>query len=178
MRVQWHQGLACCAALVALVPSAWLATVPLRQWMAREAMEERILAGSSDEHLVHFAFSPDQQDRLEWERAGREFRHHGHLFDVVRSRQEMSGTLHLWCLEDEVETRLVAGMQRSTQRGGDGPEGERSPDRRTVLQLLAAPVPGHVVLSSLERVPCALCPQAAGFTGDGAPAIDPPPPRG
>ena len=176
MRPRWQPVLACCSAFAALLPSAWLAGVPVRQWLVREAMEERILAGVSDDQLVHFAFTPAALGRLEWEREGREFRHGGRMFDVVRSRQEAGGTLHLWCVDDEEETRLVDGMERMAEQR-DGPEDDPRLDRITVLQLIATPAPGGVRLGPLEDLPHELCRQAVGAVSDGALAIDPPPPR-
>lgn len=169
-------ALAGCAALLTLLPSAWLAGAPLRQWLAREAMESRILAGLSDDQLVLFDLSPEEERDIDREWKGREFKHLGRMFDVVRSHRDADGRLQLWCVDDERETRLITETERNGQ-GDPGSTGTRRLDRITIVQLVVAPVPGGLCVVPAVSASSLRPPGTWVEEQDGVSRVDPPPPK-
>lgn len=110
MRHRWVHRMALFILALLFLQLGYLGSFQIRRWMAREAMEGLLLAGSPEDELNHFRFSADEYDALAWEERGREFRLQGRLYDVVRVVKGNEGFIELWCIDDERETRLMDAM--------------------------------------------------------------------
>jgi hypothetical protein len=81
------------------------------QFALRCEMKERIKSSLPESQLQHFAFSKQKTSSLDWERRGKEFRLNGKMYDVVRTEAK-GDTIHFYCLRDDKETKLFAGLDQ------------------------------------------------------------------
>lgn len=93
---------------------AHLAALPIRRWCAREAMEEALLKHIPKELTVRLVFDRAAFKALAWKKEGREFRHHGRMYDVITTRT-LGETIQLTCLDDEREERLLRQLEMENQ---------------------------------------------------------------
>ncbi len=78
----------------------------IEQWLIHHKMEAVIEQFVDNDHLERISISPENQQKLKWERAGKEFWYEGKLYDIVRT--EIQGEVtHYYCIDDTDETQLA-----------------------------------------------------------------------
>ena len=87
------------------------------QFALRREMKERIKSSLPESELQHFAFSKQETSDINWERKGKEFRLNGKMYDVVRTHAT-GDTIHFYCLQDDKETKLFAGLDQLLKKEG------------------------------------------------------------
>jgi hypothetical protein len=92
----------------------------IRQWRLREDAREAWIAALPDKSFLRVTRA-EIDDHGKWEDGGRECWYKGHLYDVIRQRQE-GGATWLFCLDDDNEERLIQGAGEVTRAGLDHPD--------------------------------------------------------
>ena len=82
----------------------------IRSEVFREIKQELFPAG-----FTHLTLPAEQMAAVEWLRAGREFRYHGRLYDVVRIRKEKKVT-HIYCRADEREEGILRKLSEHQKK--------------------------------------------------------------
>lgn len=78
----------------------------IEQWLIHHKMEAIIEQFVGNDQLERISISNENQQKLKWERAGKEFWYEGKLYDIVRT--EIQGELtHYYCIDDTAETQLA-----------------------------------------------------------------------
>lgn len=79
------------------------------RYEARQDIRKMIKNGLPDEELVCFELGQNEYDALEWKEKN-EFRFNGQMFDVVREKQSINGTILLFCISDVKESTLLCEL--------------------------------------------------------------------
>ena len=90
-------------------------------------------------NLHQLEFSNKEADDLIWFKDGREFIHHGQMYDVVRTDVKDDGRVIYHCIKDEKENEIYNSIAYDVSHSSSGP----SHDRHLLLQffrLLSNPV--------------------------------------
>ena len=116
--------------LLVLKLGAYFAFLSIEQEIIREEMTEKVASTLSNSELVQLKFSKENLEKIEWERAEKEFWFQGKMYDIVRSETK-NGEQIFYCLSDEKETEIEAQIEKL---GDDFTN--NSPSRSTNFQLL------------------------------------------
>jgi hypothetical protein len=106
------KSLSAVALILVLSLPAWGGYLGLRlqQQSVKRAVKHTLERGLTDSELVHWSFSPAEARALDWEDA-REFKHQGHMYDIVRAAF-VAGRVELWCWWDHEESVLEQRLER------------------------------------------------------------------
>jgi hypothetical protein len=91
-----------------------------QQRIVRRAVKHAMERGLSDAELVRWRFTAAEAAALDWKEEGREFRHEGQMYDIVRAAWT-DGHLEFWCWWDHEESELEQRLERLVRvaMGGD-----------------------------------------------------------
>jgi hypothetical protein len=131
----------------------------LMQSEIRHSIKSQLEQGVPEKDLVRISFQGTEKP--DWVREGKEFRHQGRMYDIVRSGCEDGKTV-FYCIDDRKESLLVARMEKLLRESnGD----DKSPSS-TTSQILISFFPilfcqdsmavCHPVLTSKHLISCYL----------------------
>jgi hypothetical protein len=105
------RALSAVALILVLVLPIWGSYLGLRQQQrtVKRAVKHSLERGLADSELVHWRFSPAEARALDWKDA-REFKHQGHMYDIVRAAL-VAGRVELWCWWDHEESVLEQRLE-------------------------------------------------------------------
>lgn len=100
--------------------------------LAKIQMKKELLSNKHDSDLVHFEFTREQLNELEWENS-HEFLYHGNMYDVV-NKMFRAEKIILSCVSDKKETALIEHYMKVNRENHSG-------DRRIagILELSVTP---------------------------------------
>jgi len=84
----------------------------------RHAIKEELKRSIPRSQLHEIVLSVDEQEELEWEEEGKEFRYEGRMYDVV-SVSSKGGKTHYYCIGDDEETTLFAKLGKQVKQQQD-----------------------------------------------------------
>ena len=88
----------------------------LQRKAVRHAMKDRILAGVPASALTEFRYTAQELAEVDFVDGGRELRHEGVLYDIVRKHHDGQGQVVIAAVRDDKETRLMADLGRMVER--------------------------------------------------------------
>jgi hypothetical protein len=104
-----------------LVLPIWGSYLALRhaQYQVKRSVKQTLAHGLADSELVFMEFSFAEARNLGWKAPG-EFKHKGHMYDVVRATSS-DGRVQLWCWWDHEDSALEQQLDRLVRAalGGD-----------------------------------------------------------
>ena len=102
----------------------------------REKVEQKIINSLHKSDLICIVADAENQNKIEWERAEKEFHFEGNLYDVVYS-ENVHGVTYYYCLSDKDETILEAKIDKLLENQTDkSPFGNQS---KSILHFLSEP---------------------------------------
>ena len=102
-----------------------IALLRLHRNRRHEYVEELIHHESADQFLTQIKIKHTALKDIEWEKPGREFRHQGEMYDVVRTSILPNGDQIFHCIQDHQETHLVKQIERNLGYPSTGHHGDR-----------------------------------------------------
>jgi len=103
----------------------------LMQSEIRHSIKSQLEQGVPEKDLVRIYFQGT--DKPDWVREGKEFRHQGRMYDIVRSASEDGKTV-FYCIDDRKESLLLAQMEKLLRESnGD----DKSPSSTTSQILIS-----------------------------------------
>lgn len=106
----------------------------------REKVEQKVIKSLKKSELICIVANAENQSKIEWERAEKEFRFEGNLYDVVYSENRL-GVTYYYCLSDTDETILEAKIDKLLENQTEqSPFGNQS---KLVFHFLSEPLIEH-----------------------------------
>ncbi len=106
----------------------------------REKVEQKIINSLHKSELICIVANAENQSKIQWERAEKEFRFEGNLYDVVYS-ENIAGIIRYYCLSDKAETILEAKIDKLLEnQTKNSPFGNQS---KLVLDFFSEPLITH-----------------------------------
>jgi len=81
------------------------------RYSIKKEIKNRLKKSLSEDQLHVVSVSTDRVAKLQWEEDGREFRHKGIMYDVVRTESK-NGVTYFHCVNDAQETKLFAHLDK------------------------------------------------------------------
>ena len=154
----------------------------IEQWLIHHKMEAAIEQFVDNDHLKLITISPENQQKLKWERVGKEFWYEGKLYDIVRSETK-DGVTHYYCIGDTAETHLAYQYIENIKKQTDGTENEGTSLNdffKKILKIYIPPVYSPynpIVFSQNPKKSKVLTPYINHYAAQFYNRIDPPPKR-
>ena len=112
----------------------------IRQHLAKEAMEQQLLAAIPESSLQVFDAEANKHDII-WEEQGKEFLLHGKMYDVAKTKI-INGKTYLYCLGDNKEDQVLRERSNAVRSGLDQNPGNQYNGHTVKFQLSDCTVTG------------------------------------
>lgn len=122
--------------LLICTSGGYLVVAKFQQWQVRKEMKKRIEKGVPEDQLTLLKFHRYQTgaastETFTWTKHGREFRHYGEMYDIVR-QEELGDTMYFYCIHDFKESKIYARIDKLT-----GLEVQTNPYQRQRSQVFS-----------------------------------------
>ncbi len=153
----------------------YLLIFKIQQSRIRKEIKQQLKTGVSDVDLKLIILNDQTENQIEWKDEN-EFSLHGILYDIVKRTKDENGVSMFYCITDDQETALFAGLNDQVNKNTDARKNEKNALTNFFkLQSTLSSIPEYKAnLSALEQKNYALI---SYFYS--APAIDilSPPPK-
>ncbi len=160
--------------------AGYMPVFKIEQWLIHHKMEAVIEQFVDNDQLQLISISPENQQKLKWERVGKEFWYEGKLYDIVRSEKKGDVT-HYYCIDDTAETNLayefIEEIKKQTEDSDN--EGTSLNDffKKVLKIYIPPPYSPHnpIVFSQIPKESKVLTPYINHYASQFCNRIDPPP---
>jgi hypothetical protein len=83
----------------------------IQNWAIRNSIKQQIKQEIPLKNLVLITVDEHKKSEIKWKEDG-EFRYHGEMYDVVRSKTRGDGTILYYCIADKAETQLFKQLEQ------------------------------------------------------------------
>lgn len=160
--------------------AGYLPVFKIEQWLIHHKMEAVIEQFVGNDQLQLISISSENQQKIKWERLGKEFWFEGKLYDIVRSETK-DGVTHYYCIDDTAETHLAYQFIEQIKKQTDDTDNEGTSLNeffKKVLKICIPPVyipQNPIVLKQNPKKSKILTPYINYYASQFYNRIDPPP---
>lgn len=110
----------------------YLPLFKVAQYKIRKEIKALLKESVPENELCIITIPVKEIKDIDWKREGKEFKHNGAMYDIVRSETEKD-LIHYYCVNDQQETKLFVHLEETVNQQMNN---DKSPVGRTAKNLL------------------------------------------